>query len=102
MNSLGSKLLSRNGSECLRSSLVCAVCIPMQDVRSAPDHQLQLPPAELCSPPVLRLPHRHPSAPRFESHIWESKKQIYLGGFDTEALAAKAHGERLASSVPGR
>lgn len=58
-------------------------------------------PAELCSPPVLRLPHPHPSAPRFESHIWESKKQIYLGGFDTEALAAKAHGERLASTLSG-
>ncbi len=30
---------------------------------------------------------------RFEAHIWESKKQIYLGGFDSEVLAAKSHGE---------
>ncbi|KAL4448290.1 hypothetical protein ABPG75_005509 [Micractinium tetrahymenae] len=34
---------------------------------------------------------RHKRTQRFESHIWEMKKQIYLGGFDTEPLAAKAH-----------
>lgn len=49
------------------------------------------------------LPRRPPNAPRFrgvtkhkrtqryEAHIWECKKQIYLGGFDSEILAAKSH-----------
>jgi hypothetical protein len=51
------------------------------------------------------VPHRPPNAPRFrgvtkhkrtqryEAHIWECKKQIYLGGFDSEILAAKSHGK---------
>lgn len=43
-----------------------------------------------CLPAVQPPAVHHPS--RFESHIWEMKKQIYLGGFDTEPLAAKAHG----------
>ncbi len=30
---------------------------------------------------------------RYEAHIWQSKKQIYLGGFDSEVTAAKSHGE---------
>ena len=51
--------------------------------------------------PNLRPPTHPPThPPRFESHIWEAKKQIYLGGFDSEALAAKAHGE-LAAWLPG-
>jgi hypothetical protein len=30
---------------------------------------------------------------RYEGHIWESKKQVYLGAYDTEALAGMAHGK---------
>lgn len=26
-----------------------------------------------------------------QAHIWDSKKQVYLGGFDNEVAAAKAH-----------
>ena len=35
---------------------------------------------------------KHKRTQRFEAHIWETKKQIYLGGFDSEELAAKSHG----------
>lgn len=28
---------------------------------------------------------------KWESHIWDNKKQVYLGGFDNEQHAAKAH-----------
>lgn len=31
--------------------------------------------------------HTHPQ----QAHIWDSKKQVYLGGFDDEVAAAKAH-----------
>lgn len=53
------------------------------------------------------VPRRPPNAPRFrgvtkhkrtqryEAHIWECKKQIYLGGFDSEILAAKSHGKKV-------
>lgn len=34
---------------------------------------------------------RHKRTLRFEAHIWESKKQIYLGGFESELLAARSH-----------
>jgi len=36
---------------------------------------------------------KHKRTQRYEAHIWECKKQIYLGGFDSELLAAKSHGE---------
>jgi hypothetical protein len=26
-----------------------------------------------------------------QAHIWDNKKQVYLGGFDNEVQAAKAH-----------
>lgn len=26
-----------------------------------------------------------------QAHIWDAKKQVYLGGFDSEVAAAKAH-----------
>jgi hypothetical protein len=29
--------------------------------------------------------------PLLQAHIWDSKKQVYLGGFDEEVQAAKAH-----------
>lgn len=35
---------------------------------------------------------KHKRTQRYEAHIWESKKQIYLGGFDSEVLAARSHG----------
>jgi hypothetical protein len=44
---------------------------------------------------ILNLPfrppssHHPPTAP--QAHIWQAKKQIYLGGFDSEVLAAKSH-----------
>ena len=28
---------------------------------------------------------------KWEAHVWHSKKQVYLGGFDWEEHAAKAH-----------
>ncbi|KAL4856502.1 Presequence protease 1 [Chlorella vulgaris] len=34
---------------------------------------------------------RHKRTQRYEGHIWESKKQVYLGAYDTEALAGTAH-----------
>ncbi|KAI3432239.1 hypothetical protein D9Q98_003800 [Chlorella vulgaris] len=34
---------------------------------------------------------RHKRTQRYEGHIWESKKQVYLGAYDTEALAGMAH-----------
>lgn len=34
---------------------------------------------------------KHKRTQRYEAHIWETKKQIYLGGFDSEDLAAKSH-----------
>jgi len=34
---------------------------------------------------------RHKRTQRFEAHIWESKKQIYLGGFESELWAARSH-----------
>jgi hypothetical protein len=34
---------------------------------------------------------KHKRTQRFEAHIWESKKQIYLGGFESELLAARSH-----------
>lgn len=34
---------------------------------------------------------KHKRTQRFEAHIWEAKKQIYLGGFDSETMAAKSH-----------
>ena len=34
---------------------------------------------------------KHKRTQRHEAHIWCEKKQIYLGGFDTEELAAKSH-----------
>lgn len=34
---------------------------------------------------------RHKRTQRYEAHIWESKKQIYLGGFESEMLAARSH-----------
>lgn len=34
---------------------------------------------------------RHKRTLRYEAHIWESKKQIYLGGFESELLAARSH-----------
>ncbi|KAI3432230.1 hypothetical protein D9Q98_003792 [Chlorella vulgaris] len=36
---------------------------------------------------------RHKRTQRYEGHIWESKKQVYLGAYDTEALAGMAHGK---------
>jgi len=38
---------------------------------------------------------KHKRTQRYEAHIWECKKQIYLGGFDSEVLAAKSHGRFL-------
>jgi hypothetical protein len=29
--------------------------------------------------------------PPTQAHIWDTKKQVYLGGFDNEVDAAKAH-----------
>jgi hypothetical protein len=43
-------------------------------------------PADSCAP--AHLP--PPLAP-LQAHIWDSKKQVYLGGFDNEVAAAKAH-----------
>jgi len=34
---------------------------------------------------------KHKRTQRYEAHIWESKKQIYLGGFESELLAARSH-----------
>jgi hypothetical protein len=34
---------------------------------------------------------KHKRTQRYEAHIWECKKQIYLGGFDSEYLAARSH-----------
>lgn len=34
---------------------------------------------------------RHRRTKRWEAHIWDNKKQVYLGGFDIESQAAKAH-----------
>ncbi|GAB4817409.1 hypothetical protein N2152v2_004455 [Parachlorella kessleri] len=34
---------------------------------------------------------KHKRTQRYEAHIWQQKKQIYLGGFDAEVLAAKSH-----------
>lgn len=34
---------------------------------------------------------KHKRTQRYEAHIWESKKQIYLGGFESEMLAARSH-----------
>ena len=36
---------------------------------------------------------KHKRTQRYEAHIWQCKKQLYLGGFDSEVLAAKSHGE---------
>ncbi|GAX84881.1 hypothetical protein CEUSTIGMA_g12302.t1 [Chlamydomonas eustigma] len=33
----------------------------------------------------------HRRTQRFEAHIWQERRQIYLGGFDSETCAAKAH-----------
>lgn len=42
---------------------------------------------------------KHKRTQRYEAHIWQCKKQLYLGGFDSEILAAKSHGEPLISFV---
>ncbi|CAK0780184.1 hypothetical protein CVIRNUC_004961 [Coccomyxa viridis] len=34
---------------------------------------------------------RHRRTKRWEAHIWDDKKQVYLGGFDIEEHAGKAH-----------
>ncbi|KAK9915253.1 hypothetical protein WJX75_006763 [Coccomyxa subellipsoidea] len=34
---------------------------------------------------------RHRRTKRWEAHIWDDKKQVYLGGFDVEEHAGKAH-----------
>lgn len=34
---------------------------------------------------------KHKRTQRFEAHIWDAKKQIYLGGFDSEIMAAMSH-----------
>ncbi|KAF6259975.1 hypothetical protein COO60DRAFT_1625871 [Scenedesmus sp. NREL 46B-D3] len=34
---------------------------------------------------------QHRRTKRWEAHIWDNKKQVYLGGFDNEVQAAKAH-----------
>ncbi|GAB4817408.1 hypothetical protein N2152v2_004454 [Parachlorella kessleri] len=34
---------------------------------------------------------RHKRTQRYEAHIWRDKKQIYLGGFQSELAAAKSH-----------
>jgi hypothetical protein len=39
--------------------------------------------------PALPCPARRTR--RWEAHIWENKKQLYLGGFEEETSAAKAH-----------
>jgi hypothetical protein len=50
-----------------------------------------LPPSAARQPPArLRLPPRRRTR-RWEAHIWENKKQLYLGGFAEELDAAKAH-----------
>ena len=36
---------------------------------------------------------KHKRTQRYEAHIWQCKKQLYLGGFDSEVLAAKSHGK---------
>lgn len=45
---------------------------------------------------------KHKRTQRYEAHIWESKKQIYLGGFDEESLAAKSHGRCHSTTYPRR
>ncbi|KAK9826847.1 hypothetical protein WJX81_007439 [Elliptochloris bilobata] len=34
---------------------------------------------------------RHRRTRRWEAHIWDNKKQVYLGGYDSEEHAGKAH-----------
>jgi hypothetical protein len=45
--------------------------------------------------PRFRGVTKHKRTQRYEAHIWECKKQIYLGGFDSEILAAKSHGKKI-------
>ncbi|KAG1665636.1 hypothetical protein FOA52_011230 [Chlamydomonas sp. UWO 241] len=40
---------------------------------------------------TLRGVTRHRRTARYEAHIWEDRRQCYLGGFDVEDHAAKAH-----------
>lgn len=37
---------------------------------------------------------RHKRTRKFEAHVWADKRQSYLGGYDSQAAAARAHGKR--------
>jgi hypothetical protein len=43
------------------------------------------------SPSPLSLLQNKRRTGKWEAHVWHSKKQVYLGGFDWEEHAAKAH-----------